>query len=145
MLIQLQSQYLAILELELKLLAIESWIVLVDDTVIVGTDDNNVCGVVVLRTGEVVDVMSLHHAIAILVANLLTTNLITIAVELLEHTDDATVYLAVLHQQFLLNYRSRLVSHKELVVVARFIYLLRNSVEGICQLLIVGISATLYT
>ena len=57
MLIQLQPQYLAILELELELLAIEPRIVLVDDTVVIGADDNNVRGVVVLRTGEVVDVV----------------------------------------------------------------------------------------
>ena len=57
MLIQLQPQYLAILELELELLAIEPRIVLVDETVVIGADDNNVRGVVVLRTGEVVDVV----------------------------------------------------------------------------------------
>ena len=57
MLIQLQPQYLAILELELELLAIEPRIVLVDDTVVIGADDNNVRGVVVLRTGEEVDVV----------------------------------------------------------------------------------------
>lgn len=57
MLIQLQSQHLTILKLELELLAIEVRVVLVDDTVIVGTDDNDIRGVVVLRTGEVVDVV----------------------------------------------------------------------------------------
>ena len=57
MLIQLQSQHLTILELELELLAVEVWIVLVDDTVIIGTDDNDVRGVVVLRTSKVIDVV----------------------------------------------------------------------------------------
>ena len=59
MFIQLQFQYLSIPELELELdfpfgrrplvHAVEVWIVLVDDAVIVWTDDNNVRGVVVLR------------------------------------------------------------------------------------------------
>ena len=57
MLIQLQSQHLAILELELKLFAIEPRIVLVDNTMVVRADDNDVRGVIVLRTGEVVDVV----------------------------------------------------------------------------------------
>ena len=57
MLIQLQPQHLAIIELELELLAIELRIVLVDNAMVVGTDDNDVRGVVVLRTGEVVDVV----------------------------------------------------------------------------------------
>ena len=57
MFIQLQPQYLTIWELELELLAIEPRIVLVDDTVVIGADDNNVRGVVVLRTSEVVDVV----------------------------------------------------------------------------------------
>lgn len=57
MLIQLQPQHLAIIELELELLAIELRIVLVDNAMVVGTDDNDVRGVVVLRTGEVVDVL----------------------------------------------------------------------------------------
>jgi len=57
MLIQLKPQHLAILELELELLAIEPRIVLVDNPVVVRTDDNDVRGVVVLRTGEVVDVV----------------------------------------------------------------------------------------
>ena len=42
MLIQLQLQNLAILKLELELLAIEPWIVLVDNPVVIGTDDNDV-------------------------------------------------------------------------------------------------------
>ena len=54
MLIQLQSKYLAIFELELELPAIEPWIVLVDDAMVVGADDNDVRGVVVLRTCEIV-------------------------------------------------------------------------------------------
>ena len=57
MLIQSQPQHLAIFELELELLAIEPRIVLVDDAMIVRADDNDVRGVVVLRTGEVVDVV----------------------------------------------------------------------------------------
>ena len=57
MLIQLKPQHLAILKLELELFAVESRIVLVDDPVVVRTDDNDVRGVVVLRTSEVVDVM----------------------------------------------------------------------------------------
>ena len=97
MLIQLQSQHLTILKLELELLAIEVRVVLVDDTVIVGTDDNDIRRVVVLRTSEVIDVVSFHHAIAIGFANLLATNLVAIVVELLEHTDDATVNLSVLN------------------------------------------------
>ena len=57
MFIQLQPQYLTIWELELELSAIEPRIVLVDDTVVIGADDNDVRGVIVLRTGEVVDVV----------------------------------------------------------------------------------------
>ena len=57
MLIQLQTQHLAIFELELEFLAIEPRIILVDDAVVVRADDNDVRGVVVLRTGEVVDVV----------------------------------------------------------------------------------------
>ena len=55
--IQLQSQHLSIFKLELELLAIEVRIVLVDDTVVIGADDNDVCGVIVLRMGEIVDVV----------------------------------------------------------------------------------------
>ena len=57
MFIQLQPQYLTIWELELELFAIEHRIILVDNAMVVGTDDNDVRGVVVLRTGEVVDVV----------------------------------------------------------------------------------------
>ena len=57
MFIQLQPQYLAILELELELPAVEPRIILVDNAMVIGTDDNDVRGVVVLRTGEVVDVV----------------------------------------------------------------------------------------
>ena len=57
MLIQLQPQHLSILELELELLAVEVRIILVDDAVVIGTDNNDVRGVVVLRTGEIVDVV----------------------------------------------------------------------------------------
>ena len=52
MFIQLQPQYLTIWELELELFAIEPWIVLVDNAMVIGTDDNDVRGVVVLRTGD---------------------------------------------------------------------------------------------
>ena len=48
MLIQFQPQHLAIIELKLELLAIEPRIVLVDDAVVVGTNDNDVCGIVIL-------------------------------------------------------------------------------------------------
>jgi len=81
MLIQLQSKYLAIFELELELPAIEPWIVLVDDAMVVGADDNDVRGVVVLRTCEVVNVVSLDNAVAILIANLFATDLVAIVVE----------------------------------------------------------------
>ena len=91
MLIQLQPQHLAIIELELELLAIELRIVLVDNAMVVGTDDNDVRGVVVLRTGEVVDMVGLDNAVSILVTNLLTANLITIVVELLQGQDDTAV------------------------------------------------------
>ena len=57
MFIQLQPQYLTIWELELELFAIEPWIVFVDNPMVIGTDDNDVRGVVVLRTGEIVDVV----------------------------------------------------------------------------------------
>jgi hypothetical protein len=57
MFIQLQPQHLTIWELELELLAIEHRIILVDNPVEVRTDDNDVRRVVVLRTGEVVDVV----------------------------------------------------------------------------------------
>ena len=126
MFVQLQFQHLAIRKLKLELLSIEVRIVLVDDAMIIGADDNDVRRVVVLRTREVVDVMSLYHAVAIQLANLLATYLVAIVVKLLEHTDDAAIYFAVLYQQFLLNYRGRLVSHEELVIVARLIHLLRN-------------------
>jgi hypothetical protein len=42
MLIQLQSQHLPIVELELIFFAVEVWIVLVDDAVVVRTNDNDV-------------------------------------------------------------------------------------------------------
>lgn len=55
--IQLQPQHLAIFKLELELFAIEPWIILVDEAVVVRADDNDIRRVVVLRTGEVVDVV----------------------------------------------------------------------------------------
>lgn len=57
MFIQLQPQYLTIWELELELLAIEPRIILVDNAVVVRADDNDVRGVVVLRMGEVVNLV----------------------------------------------------------------------------------------
>ena len=57
MLIQLQPQHLAIFELELEFLAIKPRIILVDDAVVVRADDNDVRGVVVLRMGEVVNLV----------------------------------------------------------------------------------------
>ena len=57
MFIQLQPQYLTIWELELELFAIEHRIILVDNAMVIGTDDNDVRGVVVLRTGEIADVV----------------------------------------------------------------------------------------
>jgi len=56
-LIQLQLQSLAILKLELELLAVEVWVVLVDNAMVIGADDNDIRRVVVLRTGEIVDVV----------------------------------------------------------------------------------------
>jgi hypothetical protein len=53
MLIQLQPQHLAILELELELPAVEPRIVLVDNPVVIGADDNDIRRIVVLRTGEI--------------------------------------------------------------------------------------------
>ena len=57
MLIQLQPQHLAILKLELELLPVEPRIVLVDNPVVVRTDNNDVRRVVVLRKGEIVNVV----------------------------------------------------------------------------------------
>ena len=53
MLIKFKPQHLSICKFKLELLAIEPWIVLVDKPVVIGTDDNDVCRVVVLRTGEI--------------------------------------------------------------------------------------------
>ena len=144
MLIKLKPQHLAILKLELELLAIEPWIVLVDNPVVIGTDDNDVRGVVVLRTGEVVDVVGLDNAVAILVANLLAADLVTIVVEPLQSQDDAAVNATILHQPLLLLNRCRLVSHEELFIVALLVDLLGNSAQRVCQLLIVEIGATLH-
>ena len=144
MLIQLQPQHLAIFELELELLAIEPRIVLVDNTMVVRADDNDVRGVVVLRTGEVVNVVGLDNAIAIRVANLLAANLVAIVVEPLQGQDDAAVNTAILHQPLLLLNRSRLVGHEELVVVALLVNFLGNGTQRVGQLLIVGTGATLH-
>ena len=144
MLIQLQSQHLTILELELELPAVEPRIVLVDDAMVVRTDDNYVRGVVVLRTGEIVDVVSLDNTVAILVANLLAADLVTIVVEPLQSQDDAAVNAAILHQPLLLLNRSRLVCHEELVVVTLLVNLLGNGAQSVGQLLIVGAGAALH-
>ena len=97
MFIQLQPQYLTIWELELELFAIEHRIILVDNAMVIGTDDNDVRGVVVLRTGEVVDVVRLDYAVAVTLAYLLAADLVAVAVILLEHVDDAAIDLAVFH------------------------------------------------
>ena len=102
MFIQLQPQHLTIWELELELFAIEHRIILVDNAMVIGTDDNDVRGVVVLRTGEVVDMMGLDNAVAILVANLLAADLVAIVVEPLQGQDDAAVNATILHQPLLL-------------------------------------------
>ena len=144
MLIQLQPQHLAILEFELELLAIEPRIILVDNPVVIGTDDNDVRGVVVLRMGEVVDVVGLDNAVAILVANLLAAYLVAIVVEPLQGLDDAAIYPAILQQPLLLLNRSRLVGHEELFVVTLFVNLLGYGAQRVGQLLIVGTGATLH-
>lgn len=131
MLIQFQPQHLAILKFELELLAIEPWIVLVDNPMIVRADDNDIRGVVVLRTGEIVDVVSLDNTVAILVANLLAADLVTIVIEPLQSQDDAAVNATILHQPLLLLNRCRLVSHEELFIVALLVDLLGNSVQRV--------------
>ena len=50
---------------------------------IVGVYNNDVRGVIILRTGEVVDVVSLDNAVAMLVANLLATDFVAIVVKTL--------------------------------------------------------------
>lgn len=98
MFIQLQFQHLTIWELKLELLAIEHRVVLVDDAMVIWTDDNDVRRVIILRTSEVINMVSFHNAVSILLANSLATNLVAIVVEFLKHADDAAVYLAVLYQ-----------------------------------------------
>ena len=110
MFIQLQPQYLTIWELELELFAIEHRIILVDNAMVIGTDDNDVRGVVVLRTGEVVDVVGLDNAVAILVANLLAADLVAIVVEPLQGQDDAAV-----NANRLLQYESIVVIHQSYI------------------------------
>ena len=111
---------------------------------VVRADDNDVRGVVVLRTGEVVNVVGLDNAIAIRVANLLAANLVAIVVEPLQGQDDAAVNTAILHQPLLLLNRSRLVGHEELVVVALLVNFFGNGAQRVGQLLIVGTGATLH-
>ena len=77
-----------------------------DNAVVVWADDNDVCGVVVLRTGEVVDVVGLDNTVAILVANLLAADLVAIVVELLQGKNDAAVNAAILHKLLSLLNRS---------------------------------------
>ena len=144
MLIQLKPQHLAILKLELELFAVESRIVLVDDTVVIGADDNDVRRVIVLRTGEVVDMVGLDNAVSILVTNLLTANLITIVVELLQGQDDTAVNTTILHQPLLLFNRSSFVGYEELLVVALLVNLLGNGAQRVGQLLVVGAGAALH-
>ena len=144
MLIQFQPQYLAILKFELELLAIEPWIVLVDNPMIVRADDNDVRGVVVLRTGEVVNVMGLDNAVPLIVANFLAADLVAIVVEPLQGQDDAAVNATILHQPLLLLNRSRLVSHEELVVIALLVNLFGNGAQRVGQLLIVGAGAAFH-
>ena len=57
MLIQLKPQHLAVFKLKLELLPVEPRSVLVDNPVVVRTDNNDVRRVVVLRMGEIVDVV----------------------------------------------------------------------------------------
>ena len=73
---------------------------------VVGADDNDVRGVVVLRTGEVVNVVGLDNAVAILVAILLAADLVAIVVEPFQDQNDASVNTAKLHQPLLLLNRS---------------------------------------
>lgn len=97
MLKQLQPQHLAIWELKLELPTIESRIVLMDNPMIVRTDDNDIRGIVVLRCGEVINVVGLHHAVAIFATYALAAYLIAVVVELFQLADDAAIYLAVFH------------------------------------------------
>ena len=144
MLIQLQPQDLPIRKFELEFVAVEAGVVLVDNAVVVGTDDYDVGGVVVLRMGEVVDVVRLHHAVAITLAYLLAADLVAVSVKFLEHSDDAAVDLAVLHQQLFLHHRGGRVGHEKTVVVARFIDFLGDGVEGGGLLPIVGIGTAFH-
>lgn len=59
MFIQLQFQHLTIWELKLELLAIEHRVVLVDDAMVIWTDDNDVRRVIILRTSEVINMVEL--------------------------------------------------------------------------------------
>lgn len=127
MFMQLQPQYLTIWELELELFAIEHRIILVDNAMVIGTDDNDVRGVVVLRTGEVVDVVGLDNA----VANLLAADLVAIVLEPLQGQDDAAVNATILHKPLLLLNRSGLVCHEELVIATLFVNLLGNGVQRV--------------
>ena len=61
MFIQLQSQHLTIFKLKLEFLPVKPRIVPVDYPMVVWADDNDVGRVVVLRTGEVVNVVGVGH------------------------------------------------------------------------------------
>ena len=53
MIIQLQPHHLSIQELELELIAVEVRVVLMNNTMVIGADNYDIRGVVVLRTGEI--------------------------------------------------------------------------------------------
>ena len=144
MLIQLQPQHLSIRELELELVANEVRVVPVDDAVVVGAEDYDIGGVVIQGAGEVVDVVSLDHAVAVTLAYLLAADLVAVAIVLLEHADNAAVNLAVFHQQLFLHHRGGRVGHEETVVVGCLIDLLGDGVEGGGQLLVVGIGTAFH-
>lgn len=145
MVIQFQLQHLAVGELKLELLAIERRIVPMDDAVVVGADDYDVGGVVVLRIGKVVNMMCLYYAIAVFAANLLASYLVAIIIVFLKHLDDAAIYLTVLNQAFFLLNRRVSVCHEEFIVISGFIYLLWNSIQRTSQLLIVLGGIAFYT
>ena len=93
MFIQLQPQYLTIWELELELFAIEHRIILVDNTMVIGTDDNEVRGVVVLRTGEVVNVVGFHYQGVVFITHLFACHLATVVVKLFQLITNRAVNL----------------------------------------------------
>jgi len=54
----------------------------VDNTMVVRTDDNDIGRVIVLRTGKIVYMMCLNNAVAIFIADFLTTYLVAIVIKL---------------------------------------------------------------